>query len=398
MSTSPLITRRAFICAASTTMGLTGGARCSRSQVTKGSPRPADVAVGRLDRFTAWLDERVPALLGAHHVPGLSLALIRDGAIVWRRGYGLAAVDSGLAVADETIFEAQSMSKPVFAYLVMKLAERGVLDLDTPLVTYAGTTPPVDDGRFVRVTARHVLSHTSGLPNWRLGSSPLAMQFEPGERWLYSGEAYSYLQSVVTRLVGHQFAEPCGTYEGGLGVCATDIAVVLGSRVLAPFGMTSSGYLWDPAWETRAAMPHDGHGRQWPKGHPNAADAARYAASGGLHTTPSDYARFLLEVIAPKSADDHRLMPASLKAMVTPMVALPDDDAHSSWALGWQVFPASAGPAIAHGGNGKGFHAFAGASISARSGFVAMTNGDNGWRVLGELGLGKDMRSWLGLA
>ena len=390
-----LVSRRALLIRATGCgLPLAAALACGRES---GPPRPA--VDTRLDRFTGWLAQRVPALLATHHVPGFSVALIRDGEIAWRRGFGLAAVDSARAVTDDTIFEAQSMSKPVFAYLVMLLAERGVLDLDTPLVTYPGASRLVDDPRFDRVTARHVLSHTSGVPTWRSGATPLAMQFAPGERWLYSGEAYSYLQSIVTDLIGRRLPEPCGTYEGDLRVCATDIDVLLGERVLAPFGMTSSGYVWRPAWEARAAMPHDGTGRPLPKAHPSAADAARYASAGGLHTTPSDYARFLIEAMSPTDAGATHLTRTGLTTMVTPVIALPAGDAPaSSWALGWQVFPTADGPVIAHGGNGRGFHAYAGASITARSGFVAMTNGDNGWRALGELGLPKDMRGWLGFA
>jgi CubicO group peptidase (beta-lactamase class C family) len=93
------------------------------------------------------------------------------------------------------------MSKPVFAYAVMKLCEQRVLTLDTPLSRY---TPYrfVDDPRIGLVTARHVLSHRSGLQNWRSGEKPLGFDFTPGEKWQYSGKGYFYLQSVITRLTG----------------------------------------------------------------------------------------------------------------------------------------------------------------------------------------------------
>ena len=86
-------------------------------------------------------------------------------------------------------------------------------------------------------------------------------------------------------------------------MCATDIDELMKARLLVPFGMRSSGYVWNPAWERRVATPHDANGRLLPKGHPTAADAARYASSGGLHATASDYAKFLIEVITPKPAD-----------------------------------------------------------------------------------------------
>jgi CubicO group peptidase (beta-lactamase class C family) len=131
--------------------------------------------------------------------------------------------------------------------------------------------------------------------------------------------------------------------------------------------------------------------------HPS-TDAARYASSGGLQATAADYARFLIEVIDPKPADAFRLNATSLERMLTPVKAVPDDPARTSWALGWQIFPTASGEVIAHGGDGTGFHSFAAASVSTRSGFVVMTNGENGWRVLRELGIGGDMSQWLGFS
>lgn len=94
------------------------------------------------------------------------------------------------AVDHQTIFEAASMSKPVFAYAALQLHERRTLDLDTPLVQYGRHSAFAGDPRLDLVTARHVLSHISGLPNWRTSGVPLTLQFEPATRWHYSGEGY----------------------------------------------------------------------------------------------------------------------------------------------------------------------------------------------------------------
>ena len=93
------------------------------------------------------------------------------------------------------------MSKPVFAYAVMKLVEKGVLDLDAPLTKYTRGRI-VDDPRIELVTVRRVLSHTTGFQNWSSREDALRIHFQPGERFQYSGEGYSYLQNVVTQLVG----------------------------------------------------------------------------------------------------------------------------------------------------------------------------------------------------
>jgi len=149
------------------------------------------------------LESRIPQLMAEAAVPGLSIALIRQAEVVWRRGFGVCGAASTRPVDSDTIFEAQSMSKPVFAYAVLKLCETGVLSLDTPLTKYTSERVVVNDPRLDFITPRHVLSHSSGFQNWRSVAEPLSIQFMPGKRWLYSGEAYAYLQSVVTRLTGH---------------------------------------------------------------------------------------------------------------------------------------------------------------------------------------------------
>jgi CubicO group peptidase (beta-lactamase class C family) len=344
------------------------------------------------DELVSDLQRRIPKALSDSAVPGCSIALVRNGEMAWRRGFGVADAASRLPVDDQTVFGAQSMSKPVFAYAVLKLCETGVLDLDTPLTRYTPERWVSADPRLDLITARHVLSHTTGFQNWRGAGHPLSIDFTPGSRWQYSGEGYSYLQSVVTRLTGHTDPTVCASFEADLRVCATDIGDYLKSRLLVPFGMTSSGYLWDHAWVARVARPHDAKGSPLAKTPPTAAGAARYASSGGLWTTATDYARFLIEVINPKPADAFRLTADSLQMMTRPAVAVPDEAAPvptdprgTSWALGWQVFPTSDGALIAHGGDGEGAHCIAVASVSHRSAYVLMTNGDNGWKLTHEL-------------
>lgn len=348
-----------------------------------------------LREIIADLEQRIPRALADNAVPGLSIALVRGAQLAWRRGFGVADMASKWPVDAGTIFEAQSMSKPVFAYAVLKLCEMGVLDLDTPLTKYTPERPVSDDPRLDLITPRHVLSHTTGFQNWRAAGTPLSIHFTPGDRWQYSGEGYSYLQSVVTRLTGHSDPAVCSTFEADMRVCATDIDAYMKAHLLAPFGMASSGYVWDDAWAARVARPHDANGMPLKKGHPTATAAARYASSGGLHTTPTDYARFLIEVINPKPADAFRLTTDSLELMTRPVVAVPDDPRGTSWALGWQVFPTGDGNVIAHGGDGLGFHSFAVASVSHRSAYVVMTNGENGWKLAQQLIAKDEMHRFL---
>ena len=154
------------------------------------------------------LEKQIPRLMEEAKTPGLSIAIIKDAKLFWRRGFGVKDNASKEPVDNDTVFEAASMSKPVFAYAVMKLCERGIMNLDTPLTKYTSERFLEGDSRLDLITARHVLSHTSGFPNFRSRKEPLKIHFTPGEKWSYSGEGYSYLQSVVTHLTGN--SEPKG--------------------------------------------------------------------------------------------------------------------------------------------------------------------------------------------
>lgn len=358
---------------------------CSSS----GSP-PQTSNAGAWEQLAANLERQLPRWMADGVQPGLALALIRDARVVWQGAFGVADRETNARIDEGTIFEVGSMSKPVFAYVVMKLHESGAIDLDTPLVTYMPDRFVAGDARFDRITARHVLSHTSGLVNWRSGDGPMALQFVPGQRWSYSGEAYYLLQSVVTHLLGRVNPNLCGTYEGDVKVCASDIDPFMKARLLLPFGMASSGYVWNDALAERSARPHDAAGAPMLKKHPTAADAARYASAGGLHATLADFSKFLIEVMVPKPSDTSRLRADTIETMVRPVIPVSEKPFRSSWALGWQVLHLADGPVIAHGGDNPGFHSFAAASRARRSGFVVMTNGDGGPSVIEQL-LSPDM-------
>jgi CubicO group peptidase (beta-lactamase class C family) len=329
--------------------------------------------------IVAYLDRRIPELLSETRVPGLSMAVVKDASLVWKRAYGIADVETRSPISTDTIFEAGSVSKTVFAYAAMKLCDRGVLALDSPLTKYSALRP-VDDTRVDMITVRRVLCHTTGLPNFRSSGRPLALTFTPGERWLYSGEGYWYLQSVITDLLGRVNTNNCSTFEADMRVCATDIGDYLKTNVLNPFGMTSSGYVWNSDYETLAARGHDEKGQILnPRRRATAVEAARYAAIGGLHTTATEYAKFLLEVLDPKPSDAYRLNRTTRDEMIRPQVKV---DETSSWALGWQVIHGKSGDVISHGGDNPGFKAFVVASVPRKSGWVILMNGDNAGPII----------------
>jgi CubicO group peptidase (beta-lactamase class C family) len=128
--------------------------------------------------------------------------------------------------------------------------------------------------------------------------------------------------------------------------------------------------------EKDAARPHDRDGKPLTKRKPKGPSVARYGSAGGLHATPTDYAKFLMAVIDPKPSDTFRLKKDSLAEMVRPHIKT-NEEIRSSWALGWQIIHTEKGDLIAHGGYNTGFHSFAAVSVKRKNGYVVMMNGDN---------------------
>jgi CubicO group peptidase (beta-lactamase class C family) len=311
------------------------------------------------------LNAQVPHWMRESSVPGVGICIVDAAQIAWRGSFGVEDATSRKTVTEDTMFEAASMSKPAFAYVVMKLAETGAISLDTPLTRYTSQKFLTGDRRLEQITARHILSHTSGFQNWRTDAAPLRIHFAPGERYMYSGEGYNYLQTVMSELLRQPFES------------------FMAERLLQPLGMTSSGYVWNDMLGARMSRPHDAQGRALRNTRSTAGDVARYGAAGALLTTPSDYARFVIGVIDPPTPDRFRLTRASVAEMLRPHVKLEGESRYpASWALGWQVFHNRDRDFIFHGGDNTGFHCLAVASTAGKSGLVIMTNGEQGTALL----------------
>src|SRR5579863_3808731 len=237
------------------------------------------------------LEKDAPELMKKFGVPGLEMALIRRGKTTWLHAFGVKDAKTGQLVTNDTTFEAASLSKPVFAYGVLKLVEQGKLGLDVPLTTYLPKPYTTGDDRLAKITARLVLSHRTGFPNWRDGDS-LPIYFTPGERFSYSGEGYVYLQRVVEQITG----KPLNDY--------------MTEAVFEPLGMSSSSYVWKSSFDAVTATGHEANGKAVDKWKPNEAGAA-----STLNTTARDYALFVEAVLNGKG-----LKPATLREMETSQV------------------------------------------------------------------------------
>ena len=147
--------------------------------------------------YTDYTDEaKLKELAEKHGVPGFNYCLIKNGVAGVTRAYGVQNVETGKPYEPSTIIEAASLTKTLFACLVMRLVDRGVLTLDEPIAALAPSVQVSQDERIQTITARQVLSHGTGLPNW--DKKPyLKFLFDPGTSYSYSGEGYYYLQKIV---------------------------------------------------------------------------------------------------------------------------------------------------------------------------------------------------------
>src|SRR5215208_6267628 len=186
----------------------------------------------------AALLRHLPRLLELASVPGLGLGVVEDGRM-WTRGFGRAVEDPAQPASPETVFEGASLGKPLFAYAVLRLVEAKILDLDRPLYQYL-PLPEANSARMKRVTVRQVLSHTTGLPNWRSQPGPLEPADEPGKKFRYSGEGYFYLQRVVEAVTARPFER------------------FMQEEVFKPLDMKHSSYVWTAEFDSRMAAGYDG--------------------------------------------------------------------------------------------------------------------------------------------
>jgi CubicO group peptidase (beta-lactamase class C family) len=208
---------------------LKAGQKATAPQLTiPGSPAPDLIpAKGILHDFTSASASEVDRFIETYRkyygIPGVSLALIKDGRLVYHKTYGVRNTMTGEKVDENTLFEAASVTKPVFAFAVQRLAERGVIDLDKPLYLYLPYPDIEYDDRYKLMTARHVLTHRTGFPNWRWMNEDgkLNLKFTPGTSYNYSGEGFEYLKMVIEKITGkkveqvlqEEVIQPVGLYH-----------------------------------------------------------------------------------------------------------------------------------------------------------------------------------------
>lgn len=299
----------------------------------------------------AWLEQ--------DDVPALAVAYIVDGKIAWTDVYG--ASGPGTPATQDTLFNIASMTKPITAETILRLASEGQASLEAPM-SDVWTDPDIaDDPRHLALTPELALRHRAGFPNWREGE--LAFKSNPDEKTAYSGEGYQYVARYAEELSGQAFP---------------DLAE---REVFAPLGITDATYIARPGDLPRIARPKGPDG-SW--GDP--VQRTQFNAADDVLVTIGDYAKFLVGVMADEGisgdlAARRFQINDNLFASGCPWgpEACPVE---GGFGLGWTVFRYENETVVMHGGGDWGERTIGFFVPERQVGVIVFTNGANGSRTI----------------
>ena len=328
------------------------------------------------------IDATVTRLMRAAEVTGVGIAILNDGKITYLKSYGVRDKEKSLPLTEDSVMTAASFTKVAFTRLVMQLVDEKILDLDKPVYQYLPKPVPeyaeykdlANDPRVKRITARILLSHTSGFPNWRAfeDDRKLKIHFEPGSRYAYSGEGIILLQMVVEAITRQSLKE------------------LMQTRVFKPLGMTRTSMVWEDRFDSDYANGYDEYGRSLGPQRRKTADAA-----GSMLTTPRDFARFMLAVTQGEGLrrETRELMLSPQIQIYSkhqfPTLATGTTDANKpirlSYGLGWGLYWTPYGKAFFKEGHDGGWRNYTVCFDKSKLGIVIMTNSSNGEGIFKEL-------------
>ena len=307
-------------------------------------------------------------------VPGVAIAIIDRGEIVYQRAFGERNTITHEPLTTRSIMYAAAFTKTMFARLVLQLVDDGTPDLDRPVVQYTGPIDTVekwaemaDDPRHKRITPRMQLSHTAGFANFRFlnPDQKLHIFFEPGSRYAYSGEGLNFLQFAIEKITG------------------SSLTTLMRDRVFLPLGMTRTSMVWDSTFATDLAMGHDSTGRMI--GH-SRRSAPR--AAGSADTNIEDMARYLEAVLrgTQQSAAAHgamftpqiRIHSAHQFPTLDTLTTRRDDRVALSYGLGWGLVRTPYGRGFFKEGTDDGNRNHMIGFGDRQRGMIVMTNSGRG--------------------
>ena len=321
------------------------------------------------------LDRTIPVLIDSADIPAISIAVINNSQILYSRPFGFKNIKTKVAIDQNTKFEAASLTKPILAYITLKLVDEGKLELDKPLYQYLEYDDIKQDERYKLITARIVLNHTSGFPNWRRMNpdKKLDIKFTPGEKFSYSGEGYVYLQKVIEKIMGKRLDK------------------VAKEKVFVPLKMNNSSLLLKNTANYAVGHTHDIKVKE--KWKPEKANGA-----SSLHTTANDYAKFLIAILKHQGVSEK-----SINEMLSPQISISETDSTLFWGLGFALENKGDETYFWHWGDNDIFRAFTIISKERKTGIVYFTNSMNGLNIFKRivdltLGGNYSLCSWLNYA
>jgi CubicO group peptidase (beta-lactamase class C family) len=328
------------------------------------------------------IDGTVLRLMQAADVCGIGISIINGGSVVYSKTYGFRDVQKKLPLTENSVLAAASFTKVAFACLVMQLVDSRALDLDKPvqeylpkpLPDYQGYQDLAKDPRYRKISARMLLSHTAGFPNFRWLNDDLKLNinFEPGSRYAYSGEGIQLLQLVIETITGRPLKD------------------LMQERVFAPLGMSRTSMVSEARFEDDYANGYDDWGRSLGHQQRKSADAA-----GSMQTTLRDFTAFMQAVIEGKG-----LRKPTRELMLTPQVRIAskhqfptlstdtgseNETIRLSYGLGWGLYWSPFGKAFFKEGHDEGFRNYTVVFDRPGDGIVIMTNSSNGEGIFKEI-------------
>ena len=307
---------------------------------------------------------------GNYEIPGIQAGYVKNGKLKIYKN-GLKSAGDTAHVNNTTVFQAASLSKIPAAYAALRLCDRGLLNLDTPLMHYFYYDRISDEPYASEITARMVLTHTTGLPNWQVSvfkpewlSTKMKLAFKPGTRFRYSGEGFYFLQRAMEQVTKKPFE------------------TIMQEEVFTPLGMSFSSYEWQEKYEQLAA---DGHNKTIAVN--KRARFRKPNAAYSLYTNASDYTKFIQQALVEGKGlkpETHALM-LSKAGSTERQGKTSKADKYVSSGLAVRRQENENGLAVWHTGSNNGFRCFFMAYPATGESLVCFTNSDNGTKAMEEL-------------
>jgi D-alanyl-D-alanine carboxypeptidase len=307
---------------------------CCLGAIPTLSPAQSKTSLTAIDRY-------LRSELRRQRIPGFSVAVVRNGRLLFARGYGYANLEHRVPATDSTIYQSGSLGKQFTAALVLQLADSNLLSLDDPIRRWLTEGPP----RWDSVTVRQLLTHTSGIPDYTdsvvdlhkeytendliqvaAGLTPI---FAPGDRWSYSNTGYVLLGAIVRRVTGRFYGD------------------LLRERIFAPLGMRTARIISEadlvPNRSDGYRMEGDSIRHQdW------VSPSLNTTADGSLYLTARDLASWAIAL------DQGRALPGKDRELAWNPVRLNDGGSYG-YGFGWMLDPMRGQPSISHTGAWQGF-------------------------------------------